>query len=113
MLVTTKVKVNFNLPPVVARFFDAISDERNGKQKWIVATTAILLLTELSPQARAVYYEAVGSADQAFNPEEAYEKLLALARTGKIRPRAIRAGGSAGAGPAKGKNHHQRSPAHE
>jgi hypothetical protein len=96
MLVTPKVKVNFNLPAKIAGLLDEYAKEVNGKQKWLVSSAAILLLAEASASLRSALYKRLAATDLDGDSGGAYEALIEEAKSGKLRAGQIKMGATSG-----------------
>ncbi len=83
MLVSKKKKaVTLGLPPEIADALDQVTGLVNGKQKWLVFSSSVLLFLDSPEDVQRTLMARVASAEIGMG---AYEELIAKARAGELR----------------------------
>lgn len=68
----SRKQFNLSVPTELADAFDKIADQWPVKKKWIVASAAVLMFLEATPQRVRQYVGRIGAADL----QEAWEQLV-------------------------------------
>ncbi len=82
MIMATKIATNLSLPTEVREEYLALAAELRSKQKWLVATAAMLMFIEAPPEIRDHYMREAAGADVA---GASFKNLIARAKSGQLR----------------------------